>query len=126
VRSKSLQIPVNKYHSTITIQTHARTQAHSETHILHTTDGGAEVIHENFALRDVSPRLLDTQSLHVVVMLVIDGPAVLVANASEDVRRGPLDIPCKQHQFLMVSDELWLPSTPVIVSRHGYGYTHTS
>jgi len=98
----------------------------SETHILHIADGGTEVYLENFALRDVSPRLLDAQSLHVVVMLLLDEPAVLVANASEDVRRGPVDILCKQHQFLMVSDEPWLPSTLVIVSRHGYGCTHTS
>jgi len=98
----------------------------SETHILHIDDGGAEVHLENFALRDVSPRLLDAQSLLVVVMFLLDGPAVLVANASEDVRHGPVDILCKQHQFWTVSDESWLQSTPVIVSRHGYGRTNTS
>jgi len=97
---------------------HARTQVQSETHILHIADGGAEVIHENLALRDVSPRLLDAQSLHIVVMLFLDGPAVLVANAGEDVRRGQLDVLCQLHQFLTVSGQLWLPSTPVIVSRH--------
>jgi len=93
---------------------------------MHIADGGTEVHQQNFALRDVSPRLLDAQSLHVVVMLLLDGPAVLVANASEDVRRGTCDIRCKLHQFLTVSGQLWLPITPVIVNRHSYGCTHTS
>jgi len=56
--------------------------------------GGTEV---NCALRGVSSRLVDAQCLQVVGKLLLDGPAVLVANASEDVRLSLVDILCKQH-----------------------------
>jgi len=75
-------------------------------------EGGTEVHHEKFALRDVSSRLPDAQSLQVVGMLLLDGPAVLTANASEDVRLGLIDILCKQHQLFVVSDQSSLPINP--------------
>jgi len=59
--------------------------------------GGTEVHREKCAPRGVSSRLLDAQCLQVVVKLVLDGPAVLVANASEDVRLSLVDILCQQH-----------------------------
>ena len=88
-------------------------------------DGGTEVHHEYFALRSVSSRLLDAQSLQVVGMLLLDGPAVLAANASEDVRLGLVDILCKQHQLFIVSDQSCLTINTVDVSQNGHGCTRT-
>ena len=88
-------------------------------------DGGTEVHQEHFALRGVSSRLLDAQSLQVVGMLLLDGPAVLATNASEDVCLGLVDILCKQHQLSIVSDQSCLQINPVDVSQNGYVCTRT-
>ena len=93
----------------------------SETCQHHIPVGGTKVHRENFALRGVSSRLVDAQSLQVVVMLLLDGPADLDANASEDVRLGLVDILCKQHQRFIVSDQSCLQITTVDVSQNGYG-----
>ena len=92
----------------------------SETYHVHMPDGGTEVHQEHFALRGVSSRLLDAQSLQVVGMLLLDGSAVLATNASEDVCLGLVDILCKQHQLSIVSDQSCLQINPVDVSQNGY------
>jgi len=97
----------------------------SETYHVHMPEGGTEVHQENFALRGVSSRLLDAQSLQVVGMLFLDGPTVLTANASEDVCLGLVDILCKQHQLFIVNDQSCLQINPVDVSQNGYGCTRT-
>ena len=94
-------------------------------HMLGTTNGGTEVHDQNFALRGVSSRLLDAQSLQVVIMVLLDGPAVLTTNARQDVCLGLVDVLCKQHQLFIVSDQSFLQINPVDVSQNGYGYTRT-
>ena len=86
---------------------------------------GTKAQHVNFALRDVTTRVTEAQSLQIVGVLLLDGQAVLPAHGSEDDRLRLVDILCKQHKLFIVSYQSCMQISPVDISLNRYGCTRT-
>jgi len=67
--------------------------------------GGTEVQHVKPALECVSSLPVNAHRFQVVEMLVLDGPAILIAHVGEDVRPNLVDFLC-HHHYYQCSDSL--------------------
>jgi len=61
--------------------------------------GGTDVRHEQQAHGCVSSLQVNANRFQVVKMLVLDGPAILVAHVGEDVCRSLVDFLCHHHHY---------------------------